>query len=190
MEQTIFKYILRHSRKEQALILLVTVLSMPLIYYSLEIPKLIINQAIGGVDIPSSILGIQITQISYLLILCCAFLLLTLINGGIKYQLNVYRGVLSERMLRRLRYELYSRVLRFPIPYFKRVSQSEVVPIITAETEPLGGFVSDAFALPAFQGGLLLTYLVFIFNQNVFLGFAAMAIYPVSYTHLTLPTKA
>ena len=68
--------------------------------------------------------------------------------------------------------------MRFPIPYFKRISQSEVVPIITAETEPLGGFFSDAFALPAFQLGLLLTYLLFIFNQNIFLGFAATAIYP------------
>ncbi len=178
MEQSVYKYILRYSRKEQVLILLVTVLSMPLIYYSLEIPKLIINQAIGGVDIPSSILGIDITQISYLLILCCAYLILTIVNGAIKYHLNVYRGVLSERMLRRLRYELYSRVLRFPIPYFKRISQAEVVPIITAETEPLGGFFSDAFALPAFQGGLLFTYLIFIFNQNIFLGLAATAIYP------------
>ena len=124
MEQSIFKYILRHSRKEQVLILVITVLSMPLIYYSLEIPKLIINQAIEGEDIPGSILGFKITQISYLLILCCAYLALTVVNGAIKYHLNVYRGVLSERMLRRLRYELYSRVLRFPIPYFKRISQS------------------------------------------------------------------
>ena len=68
MEPSIYKYILRYSRKEQALILLVTVLSMPLIYYSLEIPKLIINQAIGGVGIPVSILGIDTTQISYLLV--------------------------------------------------------------------------------------------------------------------------
>jgi len=151
---------------------------MPLVYYALEVPKLIINQAIGGENIPAEIYGINVTQISYLLILCIVFLLLTTINGGVKYYLNVYRGVLSERMLRRLRYELYSRVLRFPIPYFKNLSQAEVVPIITAETEPLGGFVSEAFALPAFQGGLLLTYLIFIFNQNLFLGIAATAIYP------------
>ncbi len=179
METSIFKYILRYSRKEQVLILIATVLSMPLVYYSLEIPKLIINQAIGGDGIPASILGFDVTQISYLLILCCAFLALTMINGGVKYHLNVYRGVLSERMLRRLRYDLYSRVLRFPIPHFKRISQSEVVPIITAETEPLGGFISDAFALPAFQGGLLVTYLAFIFNQDVFLGIAATAMYPL-----------
>ena len=179
MESSIYKYILRYSRKEQVLILLATVLSMPLIYYSLEIPKLIINQAIGGDGIPATILGIDITQISYLLILSFAYLALSIVNGGIKYHLNVYRGVLSERLLRRLRYELYSRVLRFPIPHFKRISQTEVVPIITAETEPLGGFFSDAFALPAFQGGLLLTYLAFIFNQDVFLGFAATAIYPL-----------
>ena len=61
------------------------------------------------------------------------------------------------RMLRRLRYMLYARILRFPLPQFRKVSQGELIPMITAEVEPLGGFIGDAFALPALQGGLLLT---------------------------------
>ena len=170
IEPSIFRYILQHTKKDQCLLLLLTLFSMPFVYAGLEIPKIIINSALGGVDIPDEIFGFPMSQVKYLLVLCFAFLVLVLINGGLKYVINVYRGVLGERMLRRFRFDLFSRLLRFPVPRFKQVSQGEIIPMITAETEPLGGFIGDAFALPAFQGGLLITYLVFIFNQDFFLG--------------------
>ena len=71
------------------------------------------------------------------------FLALVLINGAFKYRINTLKGRLGERMLRRLRYELYARVLRFPLPRFRKVSQGEIIPMITAEVEPLGGFIGD-----------------------------------------------
>lgn len=178
IEPSIYRYILKHTKKDQLLLLLLTAISMPFVYASLEVPKVIINSALGGVNIPEQIFGFPIDQVKYLFILCGLFLVLVLINGGLKYVINVYRGVLGERMLRRFRFDLFSRLLRFPIPRFKQVSQGEIIPMITAETEPLGGFIGDAFALPAFQGGLLLTYLFFIFNQDLLLGLAAIALYP------------
>ena len=51
--------------------------------------------------------------------------------------------------------------------------------MITSEVEPLGGFIGDAFAQPAFQGGTLLTILIFMFAQDVVLGIAAVALYPL-----------
>lgn len=151
---------------------------MPFVYFSLDVPKRIINQAIGGQDIPETILGFPVTQVSFLLAMCGLFLALVIVNGLFKYIINVYRGVVGERILRRFRFDLYSRILRFPLPHFKRTSSSELIPMVTAETEPLGGFVGDSFALPAFQGGLLLTYLFFIFSQDFWLGLAAIALYP------------
>ena len=179
MESSIFRFILRYSRKEQILLLIFTLSAFPFLYMSLDLPKTIINQAIGGSDFRKNIFGLEFDQISYLLILCFIFLLLVFINGGFKYFINVYRGVVGERMLRRLRYQLYVRVLRFPLPSFRKVSQGELVSMITAETEPLGGFVGDSVALPAFQGGTLLTILVFMFVQDPVLGTAAIALYPV-----------
>lgn len=179
MDSSIFRFILRHTKKDQLLILALTLVSFPVVYYTLEIPKLIINNAIGGVDVPAELFGRPLDQVDYLFVLCGLFLLLVLISGAIKYVLNVYRGVLGERMLRRLRYELYCRVLRFPLPRFKRLSQGEVIPVIISETERIGGFVGEAFALPAFQGGMLLTYLFFIFNQDPLLGICATALYPL-----------
>lgn len=179
MEPSIFKFIFKYSRREQILLLLVTAASFPFLYVSLDLPKIIINEAIGGSDFPQMFLGYEMDQILYLMVLCGFFLALVFINGGFKYFVNVYRGVVAERMLRRLRHQLFSRVLRFPLPHFRRQSEGEIVSMITAEAEPLGGFVGDSVALPAFQGGTLLTILVFMFVQDWILGAAAIALYPM-----------
>ena len=178
METSIYRYILKYTRRDQIYLILLTAISMPLIYLGLEIPKLIINNALGGEGVPSQILGMEIDRLQFLLLLCLGYLLLAIVNGGLKYVMNVYRGSLGERMLRRFRYTLYNRILRFPLARFKRVSSGEIIPMITAETEPLGGFIGDSIALPVFQGGLLATYLFFIFNQGMWLGIVAIALFP------------
>ena len=178
MERSLFRYIIRHTWRDQILLLVVTAVSFPLIYINLEIPKRIVNNAIGGKNIPQTFLGFEVTQISYLMALSLLLLTLITVNGGIKYWLNVYRGVVGERTMRRMRHELYEKVLRFPLPQFKTMSGGEIIPMIVAETEPIGSFIGDSINLPVFQGGLLLTYLAFIFNQNPWLGLAAVALYP------------
>ncbi len=179
MEKTLFKFIWRYSKRDQIILLILTAISFPFLYLSLDLPKIIINKAIGGKDVPEEIFGITIDQIDYLLILSGAFLALVFVNGGFKFYVNVFRGQLGERMLRRLRYSLLARVLRFPLPQFKKVSQGEVIQMVNSEVEPLGGFVGDSIALPAFQGGTLLTILIFMFIQDWMLGLAAIALYPI-----------
>jgi len=178
MERSLFRYILQHTWRDQVFMLVLTVLSFPLIYINLEIPKRIVNSAIGGKDIPETVLGFEVTQISYLMALSLLLLALITINGGLKYWINVYGGVVGERTMRRLRHALYQQVLRFPLPQFKTTSAGEIIPMIVAETEPVGGFIGESIGLPVFQGGLLLTYMVFIFNQDFWLGVAAVALYP------------
>ena len=177
MDRNIFRYILRHSARSQLLILAMTLASFPFLYATLELPKLIVNDALSGKG-EHRLYGMQFDQVEYLFLLCGLFLILVLINGGFKYVVNVYEGIVGERMLRRLRYELFSRVLRFPLPHFRHISPGEIVQMINAEVEPLGGFIAEAFALPAFQGGTLLTVLVFIFAQDPVMGLAAVALYP------------
>ena len=177
MEPSLFKYILTHSKRDQILLVMLSLSTLPIVYITLELPKRIIN-LLEGSDIPESVFGYALDRLDYLLILSFAFLLAVACSGGLKYLLNVYRGSLGEHLLRRLRYELYQRILLFPMPHFKRVSSGELIPMITAETEPLGEFIGESFTLPVFQGGTLLTYLIFIFQQDVFLGVAAIALYP------------
>ncbi len=178
MERSLFRYILQHTWRNQVLLLIVTAFSFPLIYINLAIPKEIVNNAISGKDIPEKVLGYEVTQIGYLMALSFLLLALITLNGMIKYWLNVYSGVIGERALRRLRHDLYQQVLRFPLPQFKTMSSGEIIPMVVAETDPVGGFIGESISLPAFQGGLLLTYMIFIFMQDFWLGLAAVALYP------------
>jgi putative ABC transport system ATP-binding protein len=179
LEPSIYHFILRYSLRQQIILLLLTLASFPFLYYSLELPKTITNRAIGKHHFPQHILGFALDQIPYLMVLCTAFLLLVFINGAFKYYINTYKGRLGERMLRRFRYQLYQRMLLFPLTYFHKNSSAQIIPMITAECESLGGFVGDAVALPAFQGGTLLTNILFMFMQDPVLGLAAVALYPV-----------
>ena len=176
---SIYGYILHHSLREQIYLVVVTLISFPFLYYSLDLPKLIVNRAISGKDFPQNFMGWDFDQIPYLLVLCCIFLVLVLINGWFKLHLNVRKGQVGERMLRRLRYQLYERVLRFPLHHFDRTATGQVIAMMTGELEPVGGFIGDAFALPISQGGTLLTIFVFMFVQDPILGAAAVAFYPL-----------
>jgi putative ABC transport system ATP-binding protein len=179
LDQTIYGYIVHYSLKEQIYLVVVTFLSFPFLYYSLDLPKQIVNHAISGKEFPVNFLGIELKQIPYLLVLCAIFLGMVLINGWFKLHLNVKKGQVGERMLRRLRYQLYERVLRFPSHHFDRTATGEIIAMMTGELEPVGGFVGEAFALPISQGGTMLTILVFMFIQDPILGTAAIALYPL-----------
>ena len=179
MEKSLFKYIWKYSSVQQVIIVLISIASFPILFYSLELPKQIINDAIQGRNFPIDFLGIEFSQIEYLLLLCFAFLLMVLISNGIKFALNLYKGQLGERMLRRLRYQLYFRILRFRLPQFRKMSAGEIIPIVTAEVEALGGYFGDAFATPVYQGGTLVVYFGFIAAQSPLLGLAAVALYPL-----------
>lgn len=179
MEKTLFRFIWRFSAREQIIILFITCCSFPALYYSLVIPKNIVNEAISGTDFPRSYLWIPLDQVPYLLALCFALLAMVVINNALRYILNIYTGITGERMLRRLLYELLERLVRFQPKCFRRLSSAEIIPIITSESEQLGGFIGESIATPVYQGGTLLVYIGFILIQDPVLGAAAIASYPL-----------
>ncbi|MFK7858189.1 MAG: ABC transporter transmembrane domain-containing protein [Granulosicoccus sp.] len=179
MEKSIFTFIWKHSKRDQIILLLVTLLTFPILYVSLELPKRIINDAISGSSESVQILGITLTQVQFLLLLCTGFLLAVLVNGLLKMRLNTMKGVLAERLLRRFRYQLLTRILRFPKPYFRNTSQGELVSMVTSEAEPLGGIMGDMLSQPILQAGQMITILIFLFAQSVWFGLAAIALIPL-----------
>ena len=46
IEPTVYRFILRHSLKQQIMLLILTLVSFPFLYYSLDLPKTIVNHAI------------------------------------------------------------------------------------------------------------------------------------------------
>jgi putative ABC transport system ATP-binding protein len=154
---------------------------MPLLYLSFELPKIILNQAIGGKpsDFPRVILGLSFDQFSYLLTLCAVLFVLVLGAGAVRYSMRTFKGVIGEKLLSRLRLDLYNQILRFPLARLRRVTGGEIIAMSTAEAEPISKYMGQAVANPTLHGGTLITAMVFLFAQDLILGFAAIALFPV-----------
>lgn len=199
LEPNVLKYVWQHSRRDQLWMLVVILLSMPTYFLSLDLPKQIVNGPIQGrgfenpddtalfmttyLPLPDWLggsiqlfPGIELDRISYLFALSLMFLLLVGANGGFKRYINTYKGRMGERLLRRLRFELFDRVLRYPLSRFRRTKPSEIASMIKDEVEPMGNFIGDAFTQPLFLGGQAITGLTFIFIQNVPLGVVTLIV--------------
>ena len=57
-----------------------------------------------------AVFGIEMERLTYLLVLCGLFLALVCINGVFKMRINTFVGIMSERLLRRLRRGIGERV--------------------------------------------------------------------------------
>ncbi|MBV8394523.1 MAG: ATP-binding cassette domain-containing protein [Alphaproteobacteria bacterium] len=192
MHRNLFSYIWRHSRSEQLTILGMVVLSQLFYFLSLSVPKSIVNNGITGIAFKNSATirvfpidlflpkflggehfrlfhGFTVDQLEYLVIMSFVFLVAVIVNSQFKKIINTQKGRMGERMLRRLRYELYDRILRFPAAHFRKVKQAELATMIKDEVEPLGGFIGDAYVQPMFLGGQALTAVIFIMMQNLLL---------------------
>jgi ABC-type bacteriocin/lantibiotic exporter with double-glycine peptidase domain len=109
----------------------------------LELQRRVINQAIGD------------RNIDLLLLLGGAYLVVIMLQGGLKYGLRLYQGWIGESAIR------YCRNHLFGIHQKRRLetrskADGQAVSIIGAEIEQVGGFVGEALAAPVVNGGMLL----------------------------------
>lgn len=155
--------------------IVVSLIAMPILYLTLELPKQIVNNALDSDRFPIVVLGRDLDQVVFLILLCGLYLLAIILNGLNKYGLNVFKGYVAERFLRRFRLLVYRQWRSDP----DSGNQSEIVPILAQEVEPIGGFAADVLTLPILQGGTLLTILFFMFVQDPILGAAALTVLPI-----------
>lgn len=179
MQKNILSYIWRYSKSQQLFVVALTLLSFPILYLTLELPKWIINDALTDKSATKTLFGFEFAAVPFLVVLCVSLLVLIVMNGVLKMRINTYKGIIGERLVRRLRFSLIDRLLRFPLSHFSRVSSGEMISTVTAETEPLAGYIGESIALPLFQGGTMITILVFMFAQDWVFGLVSVALIPV-----------
>ena len=149
LDLNIFNYTWRYSRLDQIWLLVIVVVSLPFYFYSLDLPKSIVNGPIQGqgfgsptatktamriaFDLPHWLFGggefvlfngLQFGRITMLVYLCLLFLFFVLINGYFKLYISTFKGRLGERMLRRLRYQLIDRRNGLPWRRVARAAKS------------------------------------------------------------------
>src|SRR5829696_1452999 len=105
MQKSLFRYIWKHSKRDQLIVCAVVLASQPFYFISLDLPRQIVNQAIqgeafkdGNVTAPFLRLsfswpnwlgggavnifeGFQLSRVGLLLGLSCLFLFFVIING-------------------------------------------------------------------------------------------------------------
>ncbi|WP_052065371.1 ABC transporter transmembrane domain-containing protein [Thalassospira australica] len=170
----LLRYICRMTWQQQLRLAVLAVLSLPALYMSLELPKLIINNAIESGHFPAVYMGVELSQTQALLGLCLLFLLVIGIHGWLKYQVNLNSGKLAEHISHRLRLDISRHSFRH-----EGKGRGHLIPVIVQEVEPIAGYGAEALVLPLLQGGTFLTILAFMLVQDPVLGVAAMALLPI-----------
>ena len=171
----LFTYILRHTRRMQTILLIAALVSLPLLYAVLELPKQIINRALDTEADVILVLGTPLSKYELLFLLCVLYLAAVLAIGGVKYFMNVFKGRLAEGMMRRMRFTTFRAWSRGKKP----CDHSQIIPVLVQEVEPIAGFTGEAFLTPVFEGGTFLTILAFMVFQDPVLGAAALTLVPV-----------
>ena len=168
-------FIKKYTFTNQCFLAAGALLTLPITYANLELPKRIINGAINKENFVTSKISISLSQIDYLLLLCGLFLLVLLANGILKFVLNYYKGSVAETLIRRLR--LY--ILRQRRQGSANIRSTDMTPVIIQEVEPVCSFSGDSIAIPLLQGGTALTIITFMLVQNLTLGAAAITLLPI-----------
>ncbi len=170
---SLFRFITQYSSRKQLLLSLAALLTLPITYASLELPKQIINNAISTDNFSSYQFFIPLNQIDYLLLLCGFYLIVLLLNSLIKFLLNYYKGSVAEFLTRRLRMYAFKKHRE------SKDSDQNLIPVIIQEVEPVCGFSGDSFTVPLLQGGTVVTIIIFMMVQNPILGAAAITLLPI-----------
>lgn len=87
-----FSFIWKYSRRDQLVLLVLTLITFPILYITLELPKRIINDAIGAETDVIDVFGMSFSQVQFLMVLCFAYLFSVLIHGLMKMRLNTMKG--------------------------------------------------------------------------------------------------
>ncbi|WP_374379814.1 ABC transporter ATP-binding protein [Dongia sp.] len=151
MPRSLIVFIWQVSGRRQILLCLLTVVVSLLTTLPLELQRRIVDDAIHG------------HAVGLLLVLAAAYLGVLLVQGGLKYLLNVLRGWLVEDVARLLRHMIFDGTQNADGQ--AAVKKGAVVSMVASEVEDLAGFVGDSVSFPLLQIGTAVSamgYLIWV----------------------------
>jgi ABC-type bacteriocin/lantibiotic exporter with double-glycine peptidase domain len=145
----LFALIWRHSGVRQLIIVALSAVIVPIGLVPLELQRRVIDDAIAQ------------SSLDLLVILCAIYLGVVILQGGLKYAMNMLRGRVSEAMARDLRHAvLAANATRSTDPCDDDDAEEPTVgvdvTVLTAEVDPVGNFSGGAYSIPIVEAGTLL----------------------------------
>jgi ABC-type multidrug transport system fused ATPase/permease subunit len=147
----LWAYVRRETGRDQVWLSLLTILVFLLTLVPLELQRRVVNDAIGSRHLPS------------ILLLCLAYVVVVLVQGGLKLWLNIYRARVSEAATRQLRL-MAQKLSAEPAPGGS-THDGVKISVVVSEVDPVGGFVGLSVSEPLLHGGILLS----VFGYMLFL---------------------
>src|SRR5262249_32304629 len=170
MRTKLYAFIWRTTGHQQIVLCIVTGIVALLSAVPLELQRRIVDDALPH------------GQLSMLWLLSAAYLVVLMVQGALKYAMNVYRGRMVEEVTRRLRRTVYDRTRPTPggehVVHGKEpVDKGALVSIVASEVEEVAGFVGDSIAFPILQAGTAAAVIGYLLWVQPLIAVLAVAIY-------------
>ncbi|MEL6235149.1 MAG: ABC transporter transmembrane domain-containing protein [Pseudomonadota bacterium] len=166
--------VLRFAPRRHGLLCGLAIGSAPLLYTTLELPKWIVNGALGTGDALPALFQ-SMAPVTLLASLCAVQLAALASLSAVKFTANVMAANLGERFLRHMRLSALRQWRRTP----RAQRGGGIAPVLTAEMEAVAGFSGSAVWMPVTQLIAFATVMTFLVAQDWRLAVAAIALTPV-----------
>ena len=173
MPQSVYRYIFRYSKKQQAGVILLTLCLLPMAPIPLELQRRLLDDAVANKDV------------DLLIWLAALYIGALLLASGLKLAMRIQRELISARIVHALRRSVYYHIYTVTPPSLLKASakgddvvdEGAVVSMLSSETEKLGGFAGAAISGPLLQIGTLCVVLGYMFYIEPLVATIALALY-------------
>ncbi|MBV9835893.1 MAG: ABC transporter ATP-binding protein [Alphaproteobacteria bacterium] len=164
LPRTIAGYALRSSGFHQLVLAILSVMVFGISAVPLELQRRIINDAINS------------GTANLIIWLAAAYAGVAVLQNVLKLGLNVYRGWVSERAVRRLRQRIVAHATAAGTGQLHSAEQAGVeIAMVLSEAEPIGQFVGISLSEPLLQGGVLLSVIGYMTWLEPWMGALSIA---------------
>jgi ABC-type multidrug transport system fused ATPase/permease subunit len=153
MPGELWLYIRHACLRDQVWLSVITIAVFLLTMVPLELQRRVVNDAIGSRDLQA------------ILLLCLAYVVVVLVQGGLKLWLNIYRARVSETATRHLRLLAQKLCDDRERDGTEGLHDGVKISVAVAEVDPVGGFIGLSVSEPLLHGGILLS----VFGYMLFL---------------------
>lgn len=147
---SIIGYVWRCSGKHQVGLSILSVMVFLLSVWPLEIQRRIVNDAISS------------RSLSAIVWLSVGYVGVAVLEGTLKFCLNLYRGWVSETAVRHLRTTILCLGRCAPLPSGSRNEEGVEIALVLSEVEPVGSFIGISLSEPLLQSGILVSVLGYL----------------------------
>jgi len=166
VKRSIFSWILDGNGKLQILMVAIITITVFARVLPLEMQKRVINEAIN------------LRDTDLLLLYCGIYLVSVVTASGLKYLITIIQTLIGQRVLARMRKDLYHHILTLPLNFFRKTQPGLVVTALITELTTAGNFAGMAISIPITNVLTLLAFAGYLLWLNWELALISMSIYP------------